>query len=112
MLAAEGLTRAATTSVAGQEFHRRGKLLPIRDRRDQADDHHHDQEREPVLVRDAAPRVLPSPTSLSTASTPPACKKAKSVTHVSGTKCHLCLGPRRAHAVWKRPSGCSIGLSA
>jgi hypothetical protein len=22
-----------------------------------------------------------------------ACKRAKSVTHVSGTKCHLCLGP-------------------
>jgi hypothetical protein len=29
--------------------------------------------------------------SLSTASTPP--QKAKSVTHVSGTGCHLCLGP-------------------
>jgi hypothetical protein len=27
------LTHAATTSVAGQEFHRLGKLLPIRDRR-------------------------------------------------------------------------------
>jgi hypothetical protein len=38
------LTRAATTSVTGQEFHRRGKLLPIGDRRDQADDRHHDQE--------------------------------------------------------------------
>ena len=25
--------------------------------------------------------------------TPPPAKKAKSVTHVSGTKCHLCLGP-------------------
>jgi hypothetical protein len=36
--------------------------------------------------------ALPSPNSLSTASTPPAAK-AKSVTHVSGTKCHLCLGP-------------------
>src|ERR1700736_1392724 len=32
------------------------------------------------------------------ASTPPACKKAKSVTHASGTKCHLCLGPLRCPA--------------
>src|SRR6476469_2538277 len=37
--------------------------------------------------------VPPRPNSPSTASTPPACKKAKSVTHVSGTKCHLCLRP-------------------
>jgi hypothetical protein len=49
-------TRAATTSVTGQEFHRRGKLLPIGDRRDQADDRHHDQEREPLLVRRATHR--------------------------------------------------------
>src|SRR6202030_768158 len=28
---------------------------------------------------------------------PPACKKAKSVTHVSGTKCHLCLGLLTTH---------------
>jgi hypothetical protein len=46
----------APTSVAGQEFHRRGKLLPIRDRRNQADDRPHDQERDPLLVRHAAPR--------------------------------------------------------
>ena len=47
----------------------------------------------PPAAEQQSAGVLPSPNSLSTASTPPACKKAKSVTHVSGTKCHLCLGP-------------------
>jgi len=41
-----------------------------------------------------------------TASTPPACKKAKSVTHVSGTKCHLCLGPLTLHFLnYRFPGG-------
>src|SRR6266478_4679594 len=33
----------------------------------------------------------------STASTPSAAKKAKSATHVSGSECHLCLGPLNHH---------------
>jgi hypothetical protein len=37
--------------------------------------------------------VLPSPNSLSTASTPPAPQKPGSVTHVSGTMCHPSLRP-------------------
>ena len=37
----------------------------------------------------------PSPNTPSTASTPPARHAGKGVTHVSGTFCHLCLGPLR-----------------
>ena len=42
--------------------------------------------------------ALPRPNTPSRASPPPACsRQAKSVTHVSGTKCHPCLGPLTAN---------------